>query len=186
MFGTATVYSELASDGSVARPQLNGDWACPMHPLQRGDAPGKCRICGMDYTKRAPSQGKKPGMVLAVPRAAVLNTGKRALIYVEWWAKRDPDGTIAHDAKGNAIKLAQPEYQGFEVKVGPLCAAFHIEGETRHALGEYYPVLEGLPTGVRIVTNGQFLIDSQLELTGKTSLFRPQGGTSGGGEHSGH
>lgn len=67
-----------------------------------------------------------------------------------------------------------------------MCSAFHRGDDgTLHKLGDYYPVLEGLPTGVRVVTNGQFLIDSQQELAGKPSLFRPQGGSEGGA-HSGH
>ncbi len=186
LFGAATLFAELASDGTLATPALAGEYACPMHPLQRSDAPGRCRICGMELKKRVPGKGRAPGKVLAVPREAVLSTGKRSLIYVEWWAEREPDGSIRHDHAGNAKKLAQPQYQGFEVHLGPLCSAFHrMDDGTLHKLGDYYPVLEGLPTGVRIVTNGQFLIDSQQELAGKPSLFRPQGGSEGGA-HSGH
>ena len=61
---------------------------------------------------------------------------------------------------------------------------------TRHKLGEYYPLISGVPTvipdpGIRIVTKGQFLIDSQMELTGKPSLMRPAGGKSTD-PHAGH
>lgn len=186
LFGAATLFAELASDGTLATPSLPGEYACPMHPLQRAEAPGRCRICGMELKKRVPAKGKAAGKVLAVPREAVLSTGKRTLVYVEWWAEREPDGSIRHDHAGNARRLAQPQYQGFEVHLGPLCSAFHRkEDGTLHKLGDYYPVIEGLPTGVRIVTHGQFLIDSQQELSGKPSLFRPQGGSTDGG-HSGH
>lgn len=186
IFGAATLFAELSSDGTLATPALTGEYACPMHPLQRGDAPGRCRICGMEFKKRVPGKGKAPGKVLAVPREAVLSTGKRSLVYVEWWAEREPDGSTRHDHAGNAKQLKQPQYQGFEVHLGPLCSAYERQADgTMRRLGDYYPVLEGLPTGVRIVTNGQFLIDSQQELAGKPSLFRPQGGSEGGG-HSGH
>lgn len=186
LFGAATLFAELTSDGTLATPSLPGEYACPMHPLQRSDGPGRCRICGMELRKRVPVRGRAPGKVLAVPRQAVLSTGKRTLVYVEWWVEREPDGSIRHDHAGNARQLAQPQYQGFEVHLGPLCSAYHrMDDGTLHKLGDYYPVIEGLPAGVRIVTNGQFLIDSQQELSGKPSLFRPQGGSADGG-HSGH
>lgn len=186
MFGTATIYGELAADGTLALPPLRGEYACPMHPLQRSDAPGACPICGMALKKRIPGVGKSAGKILAVPREAVLSTGKRNLIYVEWWAKRGVDGAVSHDHSGNAELLERPEYQGFEVRLGPLASEFmDMPDGTKMKTGDYYPVLEGLPTGIRVVTNGQFLIDSQQELAGKPSLFRPKGGSSAGA-HSGH
>ena len=91
--------------------------------------------------------------------------------------------------------IDQPEYQGFEVQLGPLAAEYHIMPDgTRHKLREYYPLLGGLPTGMtmpggdvgfRIVTSGQFLIDSQMELTGKPSLLRSEGGAKAD-PHAGH
>ena len=186
LFGTVTILAELAADGSVAKPALQGEFSCPMHPLQRSDTPGMCRICGMERKRQVQSPGKAPGKLLAVPREAVLSTGKRTLIYVEWWAKRNPDGTVQIDNKGNAIRLEQPQYQGFEVQLGPLCGAFQVMPDgARMRTGEFYPVLSGLPSGVRIVTQAQFLIDSQQELAGKPSLFRPQAG-SAPDAHSGH
>ncbi|MCC7509162.1 MAG: efflux RND transporter periplasmic adaptor subunit [Planctomycetes bacterium] len=187
MFGAATVLAELAADGSLSRPSLDGQYACPMHPLQWSDGAGEfCRICGMALKRRRHQAGKLPAPAWSIPREAVLSTGRRHLVYVEWWAGRNPDGSVAHDHDGRAQRLERPEYQGFEVQLGPLCAEYHeMPGGELHRGGEFYPVLSGLPTGVRIVTNGQFLIDSQQELAGKPSLFRPQGGSSAA-SHSGH
>jgi Cu(I)/Ag(I) efflux system membrane fusion protein len=187
MFGSATVLAELAADGSLARPELQGKYACPMHPLIWSDIAGEpCRICGMQMKRRVPQPGKTRAPVWSIPREAVLSTGRRNLVYVEWWAIRNPDGTVAHDPDGRAQRLETPEYQGFEVQLGPLCAEYmEMPDGTLHRVGEHYPVISGLPTGVRIVTNGQFLIDSQQELAGKPSLFRPEGGSSAAG-HSGH
>ena len=187
MFGTATVLAELAPDGSLARPALEGTYACPMHPLQWSDSPeDTCRICGMAMKRRQPQPGRPPGPAWSIPREAVLSTGRRHLIYVEWWAKRNSDGTITHDHDGRAERLGKPEYQGFEVQLGPLCAEYHETPDgTLHRGGEFYAVISGLPSGVRVVTNGQFLIDSQMELAGKPSLFRPEGG-SAAAAHSGH
>ena len=41
--------------------------------------------------------------------------------------------------------------------------------------GALYPVLEGLTAGERVVTRGGFLIDSQFQVTGHSSLFYPGG-----------
>ena len=41
--------------------------------------------------------------------------------------------------------------------------------------GEYYPVIKGLKTGDRVVIRGNFLLDSQFQIEGKTSLFATSG-----------
>jgi Cu(I)/Ag(I) efflux system membrane fusion protein len=41
--------------------------------------------------------------------------------------------------------------------------------------GTWYPVLSGLDAGERVVTRGNFLIDSQFQLSGQASLFYPDG-----------
>jgi RND family efflux transporter MFP subunit len=75
---------------------------------------------------------------VAVPRAAVLNTGKELIVYV---------------AKENSVFEKRP-----------------IEAET--AGDEYYSVKKGLRPGERVVTKGNFLIDSQTRLTGGiTGMF---------------
>ncbi len=40
---------------------------------------------------------------------------------------------------------------------------------------EYYPVIEGLNAGEKVVTEGNFLIDSQMQLLGKPSLLSKEG-----------
>ena len=52
--------------------------------------------------------------------------------------------------------------------------------------GEYYAVLAGLAVGDRVVTRGNFLIDSQFQITGHPSLFYPGGlHASMGHQHGG-
>lgn len=196
MFGTATIFAELGRDGRAVPPALTGDFACPMHPLQRGDSRDEqCPICGMNYVPDAAREGAAPARLWAIPREAVLSTGRRHLVYVEWWVRIPPHDEHSPDEPPPVEVLKVPEYQGFEVTLGPLAAEYHIMPDgTRHKLREYYPLLEGVPTaipdangkpGIRIVTNGQFLIDSQMELTGKPSLMRPEGGKAAD-PHEGH
>jgi RND family efflux transporter MFP subunit len=112
-------------------------YSCPMHPHVVAQKPGECPECGMFLEKVA------GGLVLAVPRSAVLDVGARKLVYVD-----GGDG----------------RYQQREVLVGPEAEAT-VEGETE----KFFPVLAGLAPGDRVVTRANFLIDSQSQLTGEAA-----------------
>lgn len=196
MYAEATIFAELGRDAMLARPALDGDYACPMHPLQRSNTPdAKCPICDMAMVAHAHETGSKARKLWAVPREAVLSMGSRHIVYVEWWVREIQHDSHPADETPEYEMLDQPVYQGFAVELGPLVAEYHImEDGTRHKLREYYPLIGGLPTGIRmpdgeigwrVVTNGQFLIDSQMELTGKPSLLRPGGGETAD-PHAGH
>ncbi len=92
--------------------------------------------------------------VLAVPREAILDTGLRKIAWVD---------------RGGG------EFEGREVKVGPLASA-EIDGRNL----PYLPVLRGLREGDLVVVRGNFLIDSQSRLTGGASAA--YGGALGAGE----
>ena len=49
--------------------------------------------------------------------------------------------------------------------------------------GAFFPVLEGLFDGERVVTRGGFLIDSQFQITGHPSLLYPGGLAAGASGH---
>ena len=83
---------------------------------------------------------------LSVPREAVLKTGERTIVYLE-----SVPGT----------------YHGADVALGPL-------GEG-HSGRQFYPVLSGLRGGEKVVTRGAFVIDSQMQIAGKPSLFTARG-----------
>ncbi|MBZ0135443.1 MAG: efflux RND transporter periplasmic adaptor subunit [Planctomycetes bacterium] len=196
MYGEATIFAELGRDAELAKPELQGDHACPMHPLQRSSNPtATCEVCGMRMVKHEHDHGSKPRKLWAIPREAVMSTGKRQIIYVEWWVRETDHPAHPADEDPQYEMLHEPEYQGFAIELGPLAAEYHImEDGTRHKLREYYPLIGGLPTGIRmpdgeigwrIVTHGQFLIDSQMELTGKPSLLRPEAGEAVD-PHAGH
>jgi Cu(I)/Ag(I) efflux system membrane fusion protein len=94
MFLRGVVTSTVAGNGRVIDEYLIGKWISPMHPEIVKDAPGKCDICGMDlvpaeelgYHAVRPD-GKPP---LVVPVSAVLNTGKRSVVYVEKPGAKEP------------------------------------------------------------------------------------------------
>jgi Cu(I)/Ag(I) efflux system membrane fusion protein len=84
------------------------------------------------------------GMILAVPRDAVLDLGTRKIVWV-------------HAGNG--------EFQPRIVKVGPQATAHDDE-----VGAPYYPVLEGLSENEMVVTRGNFLIDSESNLTGIAAI----------------
>jgi len=150
MWLTAEIDAGLAAGGKGAVPAPKGDYACPMHTWAAENEPGACAICGMklvkveDLPQYAPPTDSAP--ILAVPRGAVMQTGTRALVYVESAAGR---------------------YRGVEVTTGPL--AHDDDGN------DWYPILGGLNGGEAVVVRGNFAIDSQMQLAGKPSLFSTRG-----------
>ncbi len=74
---------------------------------------------------------------------------------------------LVHVAVGN-----DDVYRPVEVKLGPRS-------------GDFYPVLEGLKEGDRVVVRGNFLLDSQFQIAGLPSLLYPDGQAPSAG-HAGH
>ena len=98
------------------------------------------------------------GEVLTVPKSAVIDTGLRKIVFVD----RGESG-----------------YEQIEVEVGPEAWGTSNDSETKR---RYYPIVSGLTPGDMVVTHGNFLIDSQTQLTGSAS--GAYGGALGGEEES--
>jgi Cu(I)/Ag(I) efflux system membrane fusion protein len=98
--------------------------------------------------------------VLAVRASAVLDTGKRQVVY-----RKNQHG---------AFELV-------EVHLGPRSTIVSDEGRGE----DFYPVLHGLNDGDKVVVNGAFLLDSQRQFEGMPSLLFAEG-RSAGNLHSGH
>jgi Cu(I)/Ag(I) efflux system membrane fusion protein len=120
------------------KPPVKDVYICTMCPEVESDSPGECPECGMDLVKKEPGPS---GTVLAIPKSAVLDTGMRTIVYVE-------------------KELGQ--YSPHEVKLG-VEAVTHVDGQKR----KFYALKSGLTEGMRIVTQANFLIDSQSQITGQ-------------------
>lgn len=176
-------------------------WTCPMHPQVKEDGPGECPICGMDLVEgevpvtpdatrlvlrpgapplqflyvcpdhpekkyevpgTCPEDGKPLALtheILAVPKSAVINTGTRTVVFVD--------------------KGVEAGYAQVEVKLG--LETWVSEGGQRR---RYFPIISGLFADDIVVTNGNYLLDSQTELTGSGSAAGAYGGALGGDEES--
>jgi len=117
-------------------------YTCSMHPEVMSDKPGDCPICGMFLVKK---EVASPDMILAVPKGAVLDTGVRKLVYVE-------------KEKGTYIPK--------EIEIGPEAIA-EINGQKKR----YYVIKAGLSDGMRVVSQANFLIDSQSQITGQAEAI---------------
>ncbi len=192
--------------GAESASDAGGKWVCPMHPKVQSDEFGECSICGMDLVEKqattetsvhshahqpapapsfhadqpplifkyvcpdhpdeyatvpglCPHDGKSlimTGEVLTVPKTAVIDTGLRKIVFVD----RGESG-----------------YEQIEVEVGPEAWGTSNDSETKR---RYYPIVSGLMPGDTVVTHGNFLIDSQTQLTGSAS--GAYGGALGGEE----
>ena len=196
------------AEASTPAETKASEWVCPMHPEEQSDKFAECSICGMDLVEKQPTTGTgthshvhqhapspsihagqpplifkyvcpdhpdeyatvpglcprdgKPllmtGEVLTVPKSAVIDTGLRKIVFVD----RGESG-----------------YEQIEVKVGPEAWGTSDDSQTKR---RYYPIVSGLTPGDRVVTHGNFLIDSQTQLTGSAS--GAYGGALGGEEAS--
>ena len=156
MFVRAVVHSQVASKGRVMDAALAGKWISPMHPEIIRDKPGKCDICGMPLV-RAESLGYVP-LVGGDANKPLVIPVSAALI----------TGTRAIVYVEDP-KAEQPTFEGREIVLGPRA-------------GNYYLVKHGLQAGELVVTNGNFKIDSALQIRLAPSMMTP----AGGGGSSGH
>lgn len=141
------------------KPLMKKVLTCGMegHPqFEPGTEPkdGKCPVGGMKLIEKeiafvATEPGKCPldgkplvmtNEALSVPKTAVINTGERAVVYVD-------QGDTGYVPK--------------EVVLG-------MEGwaDDKGVRRRYFPIISGLQQGAAVVTQGNFLIDSQSQITG--------------------
>lgn len=161
MYASAVLRVRLRADGTPEPTGIEGKYLCPMHPEVVRDLAGRCPICDMPLERvpdvLAPRDGhehcaREPGKVLAVRATAVLDTGRRRLVYRQ-------------TAAGN--------YEPVEVRLGSRAEGKEDAGRPT----AFFPVLAGLQADDRVVIRGGFLLDSQRQIEGLPSLLYPQGQT---------
>ena len=202
VFGECSICGMDLVEKPEAPAEAASVWTCPMHPQIEQSEFGECSICGMDLVEKqsteagtdahshvhqpairadqpplifkyvcpddhpdayatvpglCPRDGKPlrmTGEVLTIPKTAVIDTGLRKIVFVD----RGESG-----------------YEQIEVEVGPEAWGTSADSETKR---RYYPIVSGLTPGDMVVTHGNFLIDSQTQLTGSAS--GAYGGALGG------
>lgn len=159
MFVRAIVRSKIAAGGRVLDASLAGKWISPMHPEIIKDEPGNCDICKMPLVR-----AESLGYVTAEPS----DTAKPLVIPVSA-ALLTGTRAIVYVQVPDA---EEPTYEGREIVLGPRA-------------GDYYLVKAGLKEGELVVTNGNFKLDSALQISAKPSMMTPSGGGGGSGHNHG-
>jgi len=159
MFVTAIVNPKVAAGGKVMDSVLAGKWICSMHPEIIKNFKGNCDICGMPLVS-----SESMGYIS-------INEGEvKASLVIPVTA---PLITGKRAVVYVAVSGKEGTFEGREVILGPRA-------------GSYYLVKEGLSEGEKVVVNGNFKIDSALQILAKPSMMNPEGGIlSTGHEHHG-
>ncbi len=160
MFVRTTVQARVAAAGKVMDEALAGKWICPMHPDVIKDRAGSCDTCGMPLV-RTESLGYASPIEQKRPEQPLVI----------------PDSAPLITGKRAIVYVANPERQGIfegrEIVLGP-------------KTGNFYLVNKGLKAGEQVVVNGNFKIDSALQIQAKPSMMSPEGGPVPGHDHHGN
>lgn len=153
----ALVRSQITQGGKVMDPDLAGKWISPMHPEVIKDRPGKCDVCGMPLV-RAETLGY-----------VTTDEARETPLVV-------PASAPLITGKRAVVYVELPgkpgTYEGREIELGARA-------------GDYYLVKSGLAEGERVVVNGNFKIDSAIQIQAKPSMMNPEGGALAGGHQHG-
>lgn len=157
MFVRAVVQARITEGGRVMDRDLAGKWISPMHPWIVKSEAGTCDVCGMDLVPAESLGYVGPD----APEAPPLVIPETAPLIT---GKR----AVVYVQKPNTDV---PTFEGRDVELGSRA-------------GRYYVVKSGLHEGELVVTNGNFKIDSALQIQTKPSMMNPQGGgTAPGHQH---
>lgn len=146
MFVRGIVRSKVASSGLVADPEIAGKWICPMHPSIIKEQQAQCDICQMDLVTT-----DSLGYTEAVSKQAPLVIPATAPLIT---GKRSIVYVQVPDTE-------KPTFEGRQIVLGPRA-------------GAYYLVEKGLSEGEQVVVQGNFKIDSALQIQAKPSMMSPQ------------
>ncbi len=147
MFVRAVVKPMVAKGGKVMDAAMAGKWICPMHPEVVKDIAGICPVCEMDLVTTE-SLGYVTDDSETAEAPLVIPVSAPLIT-----GKR---AIVYVELSGKE----KPTYEGREVVLGPRA-------------GGYYIVLSGLVEGERVVVQGNFKIDSAMQLQAKPSMMSP-------------
>jgi RND family efflux transporter MFP subunit len=142
-YATATITLPIGPLGEVYDAGLAGKWISPMHPQIIRDEPGTCPICGMDLVPTT-RYGYSATPVEQPPSLVI----PRSAVLL---------------AGETSVVYAETAPGRFEIRLvtlGPI-------------LRDHAIIIDGVEEGEQVAAAGNFLIDSQMQLSGKPSLIDP-------------
>jgi Cu(I)/Ag(I) efflux system membrane fusion protein len=145
-YATATIRVPAVPREQVYDPALAGKWISPMHPQIIRSQPGQCPICGMDLIPTSDLGYVEEQL----PDQQVISIPRSAVLM----------------AGDNSVVYVEAEPGVFEIRDVALGAMTDTSAI----------ILDGIKVGETVATDGNFLIDSQMQLGGKPSLMDPSRG----------
>jgi membrane fusion protein, copper/silver efflux system len=149
-FAWATVEVDVDTSGEAPEeiydPELAGKWISPRHPHVIEDQPGDCRVCGVSLV----SASRFGFAEQAIEPAKVMVVPRSAVLM----------------AGKHSVMYVEVEAGRFEIRsvvLGP-------------SLGDRIVIASGVQPGEYVAVSGNFLIDSQMVLSGNPSLIDPTRG----------
>lgn len=142
-YATARIMVPAIPRDQTYDPALAGKFISPMHPQIIRDEPGECPMCGMDLIPTTELGFSSEPL----PEQRVVTVPRDAVLM----------------AGGSSVVYVETEPGRFTVRrvvVGTLT-------------NEEAVISEGLSAGEMVATDGNFLIDSQMQLAGNPSLLDP-------------
>jgi Cu(I)/Ag(I) efflux system membrane fusion protein len=203
MFVSAAIEAVLTPAGRAAPTGVEGMFTCPMHPQVLREEDGSCPACEMALEQIPGGPAAAAAHDHAAP--AGMEVGPASAAAGEYACPMTCEGERTYDEPGRCpvcrMRLQEVEspHAGASADVGAgtlaVPASAVLDSGMRHIVyversrglfeprelvlgpraGEYYAVLSGIAAGERVVTRGNFLIDSQFQITGRPSLFYPGG-----------
>lgn len=145
-YATATICVPAVAREQVYDPALAGKWISPMHPQIVRSGPGQCPICGMALV---------PTSELGYADEPL---AEQQLVSVP--------RTAVLMAGDNSVLYVETKPGVFELRQATIGAM----------TDDAAVILEGVSAGETVAVDGNFLIDSQMQLAGKPSLMDPTRG----------
>ncbi len=146
MFVTAEIEAEVDDKGRVIRSEWTGKYICPIDPRQVYAKPGICPTTAMPL-RTAESYGYAPDKNPTLPLVI-------------------PATSVLYTGERSLVYVEVPDrpmptYEPREVVLGPRA-------------GDKYVVFSGLRGGEKVVTKGNFKIDSASQILAKASMMNPE------------
>lgn len=142
-YATARVSVPAMPSDQTYDPALADKFISPMHPQVIREAPGQCPLCGMDLIPTSQLGFASEPL----PEQQVVTVPRNAVLM----------------AGGNSVIYVATEPGRFEIR--RISVGMMTDDEA--------VIVAGLAAGETVATDGNFLIDSQMQLSGNPSLMDP-------------
>ncbi|MGC8659666.1 MAG: efflux RND transporter periplasmic adaptor subunit [Desulfomonilaceae bacterium] len=156
MFVNALLQVEIDESGKVINTDWRGKYICPFHPEEVSSTPGIC------------PESKQPLRPASAYGYSESNNPVLPLVI--------PQTAVLYTGTRSLVYVevpnqAQPTYEQREVLLGPKAT-------------DGYVIYRGLKEGERVVTKGNFQIDSSVQILGEPSMMNPANPSSDGQQPS--